>query len=321
MNAPLQRSQPTLKLAALTLLGAMLATSSAEAATKLRIIYSAVSGYAASYVAKDQEFFAKRGLDVEFVPAAHGGAIIAGVVSGSVEVGTPTPTVFLQAIDGGLDQVALAATNVFPERTNSGVIVRTGSNINSAQDLIGKRVGVPGINGLLDVVLRRWLTARGVDTRRVTFVEVSFPQMSNALRAGNVDAVVVVDPFYSRILEQKTGNLLDNYTKGLPDGTIASVLLRDQSLGARQTAPRSKPSRRALVEAVAFSKSNPEATRESIAKLYALAAGCRRDLADPQPCSQDQPSDLRFWIDVMKERGMLTGSPDPAKLVVPWTAD
>lgn len=174
MNAPLQRSQPTLKLAALTLLGAMLATSSAEAATKLRIIYSAVSGYAASYVAKDQEFFAKRGLDVEFVPAAHGGAIIAGVVSGSVEVGTPTPTVFLQAIDGGLDQVALAATNVFPERTNSGVIVRAGSNINSAQDLIGKRVGVPGINGLLDVVLRRWLTARGVDTRRVTFVEVSF---------------------------------------------------------------------------------------------------------------------------------------------------
>ena len=81
---------------------------------------------------------------------------------------------FLQAIDGGLDQVALAATNVFPERTNSGVIVRAGSNINSAQDLIGKRVGVPGINGLLDVVLRRWLTARGVDTRRVTFVEVSF---------------------------------------------------------------------------------------------------------------------------------------------------
>lgn len=320
MNAPLQRSQPTLKLAALTLLGAMLATSSAEAATKLRIIYSAVSGYAASYVAKDQEFFAKRELDVEFVPAAHGGAIIAGVVSGSVEVGTPTPTVFLQAIDGGLDQVALAATNVFPERTNSGVIVRTGSNINSAQDLIGKRVGVPGINGLLDVVLRRWLTARGVDTRRVTFVEVSFPQMSNALRAGNVDAVVVVDPFYSRILEQKTGNLLDNYTKGLPDGTIASVYSAT-SRWAAANGPAVKAFQEALVEAVAFSKSNPEATRESIAKYTRLPPAVVATLPIPNLAARIQPSDLRFWIDVMKERGMLTGSPDPAKLVVPWTAD
>ncbi len=320
MNAPLQRSQPTLKLAALTLLGAMLATSSAEAATKLRIIYSAVSGYAASYVAKDQEFFAKRGLDVEFVPAAHGGAIIAGVVSGSVEVGTPTPTVFLQAIDGGLDQVALAATNVFPERTNSGVIVRTGSNINSAQDLIGKRVGVPGINGLLDVVLRRWLTARGVDTRRVTFVEVSFPQMSNALRAGNVDAVVVVDPFYSRILEQKTGNLLDNYTKGLPDGTIASVYSAT-SRWAAANGPAVKAFQEALVEAVAFSKSNPEATRESIANYTRLPPAVVATLPIPNLAARIQPSDLRFWIDVMKERGMLTGSPDPAKLVVPWTAD
>lgn len=320
MNAPLQRSQPTLKLAALTLLGAMLATSSAEAATKLRIIYSAVSGYAASYVAKDQEFFAKRGLDVEFVPAAHGGAIIAGVVSGSVEVGTPTPTVFLQAIDGGLDQVALAATNVFPERTNSGVIVRAGSNINSAQDLIGKRVGVPGINGLLDVVLRRWLTARGVDTRRVTFVEVSFPQMSNALRAGNVDAVVVVDPFYSRILEQKTGNLLDNYTKGLPDGTIASVYSAT-SRWAAANGPAVKAFQEALVEAVAFSKSNPEATRESIAKYTRLPPAVVATLPIPNLAARIQPSDLRFWIDVMKERGMLTGSPDPAKLVVPWTAD
>jgi NitT/TauT family transport system substrate-binding protein len=320
MNAPLQRSQPALKLAALTLLGAMLATSSADAATKLRIIYSAVSGYAASYVAKDQEFFAKRELDVEFVPAAHGGAIIAGVVSGSVEVGTPTPTVFLQAIDGGLDQVALAATNVFPERTNSGVIARTSSNIKSAQDLIGKRVGVPGINGLLDVVLRRWLTAQGVDTRRVTFVEVSFPQMSNALRAGNVDAVVVVDPFYSRILEQKTGYLLDNYTKGLPDGTIASVYSAT-SRWAAANSPAVEAFQEALVEAVAFSKSDPEATRESIAKYTRLPPAVVATLPIPNLTARIQPSDLRFWIDVMKERGMLTGSPDPAKLVVPWTAD
>jgi NitT/TauT family transport system substrate-binding protein len=87
----------------------------AHAATKIRLMYTAVSGYAASFIAKDQKFFEKRGLDVEFIPAANGGAIVGGVVSGSVEIGTPTPTVFLQAVDSGLDLVAHAATNAVPE--------------------------------------------------------------------------------------------------------------------------------------------------------------------------------------------------------------
>lgn len=144
--------------------------------------------------------------------------------------------------------------------------------------------------------------------------------MSNALRAGNVDAVVVVDPFYSRILEQKTGNLLDNYTKGLPDGTIASVYSAT-SRWAAANGPAVKAFQEALVEAVAFSKSNPEATRESIAKYTRLPPAVVATLPIPNLAARIQPSDLRFWIDVMKERGMLTGSPDPAKLVVPWTAD
>lgn len=290
----------------------------AEAATKIRLMYTAVTGYAASYVAKDQGFFEKRGLDVELILAAHGGAIIAGVVSGSAEVGTPTPTVFLQAIDGGLDQVALAATNAFPEKTNSGVMARTDSNIKSAQDLIGKRVGVPGLNGLLDVIFRKWLADQGVDTKRVTYVEVSFPQMSDALKAGNVDAVVAVDPFYTRIIEQKTGYLLDNYTKGLPDGTIASVYSATGKWAAAN-ASAVRAFQEALSEAVAFSRSNEAATRESIARYTKLPPPVVASLPVPNLVAKISPQDLKFWIDVMKERGMLTGTPDAVKVTMPWT--
>ena len=102
----------------------MLLLQPAEAATKIRIMYTAVSGYAASYIAKDQGYFGKHGLDVDLMLAPQGGAIIEGLVSGSAEVGRPTPTVFLQAIDTGLDPVALAATSVFPEKSKSGVLVR-----------------------------------------------------------------------------------------------------------------------------------------------------------------------------------------------------
>ena len=291
----------------------------AEAATKIRVMYTAVSGYSSSYIAKDQGFFEKRGLDVEMILAPQGGAIVEGLVSGSAEIGTPTPTVFLQAVDSGLDTVAIAATNAFPERSQSGILARTEESIHSAKDLIGKKVGVPGINGLLDVVFRQWLADKGIDTKKVTYVEASFPQMSDMLRAGTVDAVVAVDPFYSRIIAQKTGYLVDNYTSALPDGTIASVYAATGKWAAAH-ADAVKAFQGALAEAAAFSKNeaNANAVHDSIARYTKLPPPVVASLPIPNLVAQIKPSDLDFWIGVMKQRGMLNGSPDPAKVVVAW---
>jgi NitT/TauT family transport system substrate-binding protein len=291
----------------------------AEAATKIRLMYTAVSGYSSAYIAKDQGFFEKRGLDVELILAPQGGAIIEGLVSGSAELGTPTPTVFLQALDSGLDTVAIAATNAFPEKSKSGVLAKAEESIHSAQDLIGKKVGVPGINGLLDVVFRQWLANKGIDTKRVTYVEASFPQMSDMLRAGTVDAVVTVDPFYSRIIDQKTGYLVDNYTSVLPDGTIASVFA---ATGKWATANPDavKAVQGALAEAAAFSKdaAHAAAVQESIARYTKLPVAVVSALPIPNLVAQIKPSDMNFWLGVMKERGMLTGTPDAARAVVAW---
>jgi NitT/TauT family transport system substrate-binding protein len=304
--------------AILAALGSVLLLSApAGAATKIRLMYTAVSGYSAAYIAKDQGFFEKRGLDVELILAPQGGAIIEGLISGSAEIGTPTPTVFLQAVDSGLDVVAIAATNAFPEKSKSGVLARSEESIHSAQDLVGKKVGVPGINGLLDVIFRQWLAAKGVDTKRVTYVETSFPQMSDMLRAGTVDAVVAVDPFYARIVDQKTGYLVDNYTSVLPDGTIASVYA---ATGAWATAHADavKALQGALAEAAAFSKNedNTKAVQESIARYTKLPVPVVAALPIPNLVAAIKPSDLDFWIAVMKERGMLTGTPVPAKAVL-----
>jgi len=296
-----------------------LALAPAEAATKIRVLYTAVSGYSSAYIAKDQGFFEKRGLDVDLILAPQGGAIIEGLVSGSAEIGTPTPTVFLQAIDGGIDTVAIAATNAFPEKSKSGVLARSEESIHSAQDLVGKRVGVPGINGLLDVVFRQWLAGKGIDTKQVTYVEASFPQMSDMLRSGTIDAVVAVDPFYSRIIDQKTGYLVDNYTSVLPDGTIASVY---SAIGkwAAANSDTVKAFQSALAEAAAFSKDegNAKSVQESIARYTKLPPVVVASLPIPNLVAQIKPSDLDFWIGIMKQRGMLIGTPDPAKAVVAW---
>jgi NitT/TauT family transport system substrate-binding protein len=297
-----------------------LSLAPAEAATKIRVMYTAVSGYSSAYIAKDQGFFQKRGLDVDLILAPQGGAIIEGLVSGSAEIGTPTPTVFLQAVDSGLDMVAIAATNAFPEKSKSGVLARSEASIHSAQDLIGKKVGVPGINGLLDVVFRKWLADKGIDTKKVTYVEASFPQMGDMLRSGTVDAVVAVDPFYARIVDSKAGYLVDNYTSVLPDGTIASVYCATGKWAAEHT-DAVKSFQGALAEAAAFSKDDAHAAavQESIARYTKLPVAVVAALPIPNLVAQIKPSDLDFWIGVMKERGMLNGSPDPAKAVIAWS--
>ena len=309
-------------VAAVTTAGSLwLAGADAQAQqTKVRIMYTAVAPYASSFIAKDQGFFAKRGIDAELILAANGSVIIAGVVSGNVEVGTPTPTVFIQALESGLDQIAIAATNVLPDTSKSGVLVRPEANIKTAQDLIGKKVGVPGLNGLLDVMFRKWLADQGVDTKRVSYVETSFPQMSDILKAGNVDAVVAVDPFYSRILDQKTGALLADYTRSIPQGTIASVYSAT-SKWANANPAIVKAFQESLVEAIAFSKSNEAATRESIARYTKLPPPVVASLPVPNLSSKIGPQDLKFWIDTMKERGMLTTVPDANKAVAKWMAD
>jgi NitT/TauT family transport system substrate-binding protein len=296
-----------------------LAMAQAEGATKVRIMYTAVAPYAASFIAKDQGFFEKRDIDAELMLAPNGSAIVAGVVAGQVEVGTPTPTVFIQAFDSGLDQVALAATNALPDTSKSGIIARTDSGIKTPQDLVGKKVGVPGINGLLDVIFRRWLASQGVDTKRVTYVETSFPQMSDLLKASQVDAAVAVDPFYARILAQNTGYLVDDYIRTLPAGTIASVYSAT-SKWANANKNVVKSFQEALVEAIAFSKTNDAAVRESIARYTKLPPPVVANLPVPNLVAKIGPNDLKFWIDVMKERGMLTGNPDPTRAVVPWMA-
>lgn len=298
-------------------LAVALASASAEAATKVRVMYTAVAPYASVFIARDQGFFEKRGLDVELILAANGSVIVAGVVSGNVEIGTPTPTVFLQAVDSGLDQVAIAATNAMPDASKSGVLARTDSGIKTAKDLVGKKVGVPGLNGLLDVIFRRWLTSQGVDTKRVSYVETSFPQMSDLLKAGQVDAVVAVDPFYSRIIGQNTGYLVDDYTRDLPAGTIASVY-STTSKWANANPDAVKAFQEALVEAVAFSKTNDAATRDSIARYTKLPPPVVANLPVPNLVAKIGAQDLKFWIDVMKDRGMLTDSVDASKAVFPW---
>jgi NitT/TauT family transport system substrate-binding protein len=110
----------------------------------------------------------------------------------------------LQANEAGLDLVVFASGQVYPIEGDI-LVARTGSEIQTAADLKGKTVGVPGLGAFLHFMLVRNLKQNGVDPSSMKYVEVGFPQAAEALKAGQIDAYPAVPPFTARILQSGVG--------------------------------------------------------------------------------------------------------------------
>ena len=290
----------------------------AQAATKIVLGYTAVTDFASAFVAAEQGYFSKRKLDVELKFIPLNSTIPAALQSDSLQIGGPTPSVFLQAVDGGLDLVVVAGAGVTSQSiTGFGVVARSGSNIKTPQDFVGRRVGVPGLGAFLQVTFRAWLKANGVDYKKVNFVEAPFPQHADMLRGGTVDAVVTADPFMARITDSGAGYVASYYSTFLPEGNPTIVYAATRSW-AKANAGAVKGFREAIVDGANFIKDpkNDAAVRAAIGKYIKLPPEvlAKAQISPPGPIVTEKQ--LAYWVGLMKDQDMLKGNLDLATLIV-----
>ena len=307
-------------LTALTAACASIALPSLAQTPSPRIVfgYTAVTDFASVFVAAEEGYFRKRQLDVELKFIPLNSTIPAALQSDSLQIGGPTPSVFLQAVDGGLDLVLVSGGGLTSKTiTGFGLVARAGSGIRSAQDCIGKKVGVPGLGAFLHVTFRAWLKDQGVDYRKVSFVEASFPQHGDLLRGGSVDAVVTADPFMSRITESGAGYVASYYGTFLPDGKHTIVHAAKREWVAKNPAA-ARAFREAVQEAAAFMEQpkNDARLRACIGKYIKLPPEvlAKIQISPPGPLVTDRQ--LAYWVGLMKEQDMLKTPVDVTKLVV-----
>jgi len=291
--------------------------ASAAAQTKIAVGYTAVTDFAAAFVAKEEGFFKKRGLDAELILIAINSNIPAALMSNSIQFGGPTPSVFLQAVDGGLDLVAVSGASVSARENarGGGVVARTGVEIKTPQDFIGKKVGAPGLGAFLHVLFRQWLIEKGVDPRKVTFVEVSFPTMNDVLKGGTVDAVVTADPFMSRMVAAGTGTVAFHYLADLPEDK-PQILYASTREWAQKNAAIVTAFREAITEGSAFVAANPDKTREHMGKHIKLPPEVLKTVLISKPDASLTVDQLKWWVDVMKGQDMFKTGPDAGKLLM-----
>ena len=93
-------------------LAVALATAAGAAPTKITLGVTTVSEFVPCFIAKERGFFEKRGLDVEVQIITLNSTIPTALQADSIQIGGPTASTLIQAVDGGLDLVAVAGGEV-----------------------------------------------------------------------------------------------------------------------------------------------------------------------------------------------------------------
>ena len=280
--------------------------ASAFAQTKINLGYTQANAFMAAFVAKDQGFFAKRGLDVNVQIVPQGSTIASAMAGGTLNAGTLTPPAFLLAVEGGIDaQIVAAATHQAKSNPTIGMMAREGSNIRGAADMRGKRIGVPGLNGGNHIVAMKWLQNNGVEPKQVTFVETSFPQMGDLLKGGQVDVVVPVEPFITRIQQTKAGYLVTVPT--IVDSFLESFYIMNREF-IQKNPKAARDFREAIREAVDWMKSNEAEARKTQITYLKLPEAAAATIKLPTFAVDVKPEDMQFWIDLLKNFGITKGT-------------
>ena len=259
---------------------AVLLASGAEAQQKIQIGCTATGDCASAMVAIDEGIFKRLGLEAEMVLIGINSNIPAALLSNSIQIGGPTSSVFLQAVDGGLDLVAVGGASAMNERTANlvAVVGRTGVNLKEPKDFVGKKVGAPGLGAFLHVLFVKWLMEKGVDPKGVTFVEVSFPTMNDILKSGAVDAVLAGEPFITRMSNAGTGTAAFRYLQELnrSEPVIFYAASRDW---AEKNPEAIKKFRAGIAEGAKIVNSDRDKVSASIYEVHQAAAGHRQDVS------------------------------------------
>ncbi len=286
-----------------------------RAETKITIGSAGTAG-AALFAAKHEGFFAKRGLDASIVMIRLNPDFPPALIAGSIDIALMTTPTFFQAIEGGIDLVVLAGGTVTTRApADQAVIAANGSGIKTAQDYIGRKIGVPGIGAGLHVLFRYWLDQNGIDPAKIEFAEISMPQMRDTLAAKRIDAVVAVEPFVSQILGANVGYKALSLSDELPVGKPMVMYTATRSWSEHHAADI-KAFRDAIIEGGNFAKTEPDKTREDVNIYAKLPPQIMKTIEISEQVPDIGPDQLAWWSTVMKRQRMLTKDIDVTNLVM-----
>lgn len=272
------------------------------------------------FAAQKLGYFAKEGIKAVPQFGAGGAALLPLLIQGQLQVGQVPISTVLQARAHNFDVVMVGpgtyiAKSAVPGQT--ATIVRADSPIHNLQDLSGKKVAVNVINSVNWLYNRAMLENAWVDLNKVTYVELPFPNMIDAVANGSVDAAAIVQPFlYFGLNSKKVKVLAYDFLKVQPGVQISGFTVSRKWAKAN---PKTLAAfERAIAHAVNYLDQHEDKARLLLAEFTHSKASVVEGAGLPSFSNHLSADNINKQMQLMIKHGLLKEKQDVTKLI--WAA-
>jgi len=157
---------------------------------------------------------APEGQEYEIVVFDSSGDIKNAIVSGSVDFGVLGAAAVISGVAQQQDVRIVASA------ADGGTRIVASDGIDTAQDLVGKKVGYP-LGATQEILLKRTLEAEGIDPAEdVELVNLPFAEMAGAYESGQIDAFISAEVGPSIAMQGGAHELLSAYDTAIGQTNI-----------------------------------------------------------------------------------------------------
>jgi NitT/TauT family transport system substrate-binding protein len=169
-----------------------------QSLTTIRFGTAPVESYALAVYANARGYFKAAGLDVQIATMNGGGAVMAAIAGGALDLACANVGAQANAHVRGLPFSMICPGGMYSSAAPTTVLaVAKNSPIKTAKDLAGKTVGLSTLRDLQQASVMKWTDANGGDSSTLRFLEIPVPEMGPAIVAGRIDAATILEPSYT----------------------------------------------------------------------------------------------------------------------------
>ena len=235
---------------------------------KVTIAMVTFPGYAPLYVAKEKGFF--EGVEVELTRIESIGDIRAAMRSGNINMYAATYDIYQSTKDVAPNGVGFLVV----DESHGADGVATEANINSVQDLRGKKVGAePGFPPYL--VLQYLLDKEGMTLKDLDFQDMPTTDAGNAFAAGKLVAAGIYEPALSASVKARPGSKVFASSADIP-GLVQDLIFADEKLAKEYPQALEKVAV-GYFKAIDYINTNPDDAYQIMAKAFNVSVEEMKD--------------------------------------------
>jgi ABC-type nitrate/sulfonate/bicarbonate transport system substrate-binding protein len=274
-------------------------TSAVRAQTALPIsIGTQADSHWLTLEAQKKGIFEKVGLAPTYVKFTAGAPMMAAAQSKSIDVATVGMVPFLAGVGQGIPWVAIGF-HVAGSR-GEGILARKGAGIKTLADLKGKRIGFFRAS-TAHYGLFKALEKGGVKPDQVTLLSMAPAQQLAAMRANEIDAASVWEPWMHKLVAEADGELISTEADiGVLTAASTLAVRRDWLSANRETARRLLKGYLVAYDSV---HADPQPVIQQFAQNVGISDQWSGDIFKSVP-----PVEIKKWADPGYEYSLAKGS-------------